>query len=74
MDDTYPSDIYQDDRYDAPEPKKGPSGWLIAFIVLLVLIVGCCICLLLAMLLVGPAVGNTFSTIIGTVEATTPMP
>jgi hypothetical protein len=41
MDDTYPSDIYQDDRYDAPEPKKGPSGWLIAFIVLLVLIVGC---------------------------------
>lgn len=58
----------------APEPKKKMSGWLIALIVVLVLIVLCCLCGLVIWLLMGPAVGNVFSTIIETVEATTPMP
>lgn len=74
MSNTYPDDLYQESDYDVPEPKKGMSGWLIALIVLAVLVVLCCICLLAAMLLLGPAVGNTFSTIVETIEAATAVP
>jgi hypothetical protein len=56
------------------EPKRGMSGWLIALIVVLVLIVLCCICAFALVLLMGPAVGNVFSTVIETIEVMTPMP
>jgi hypothetical protein len=65
-------DSYQEVPYS--EPKKGTSGWLIALIIIAVLFAICCLCLLLSFLLLGPAVGNVFSTIVETVEATTPMP
>ena len=61
-----------EDYYVAEEPKKGMSGWLIALIVVLVLIVLCCICVCLGMLLTGPTIGSTFSTIIE--EMVTPIP
>jgi uncharacterized membrane protein (DUF485 family) len=67
-------DIYEDEAYDQPEPKKGMSGWLIALIVLVVLIILCCICAFAAVLLLGPAVGTVFSTVIETIEAITPTP
>jgi flagellar basal body-associated protein FliL len=67
-------DSYQEVPYSEPEPKKGMSGWLIALIIIAVLFAICCLCLLLSFLLLGPAVGNVFSTIVETVEATTPMP
>jgi hypothetical protein len=71
-------DAYQEVPYSEPEPKKGMSGWLIALIIIGALVVICCLCLLivvvLAPTLLGPAMGNVFSTIIETVEATTPMP
>lgn len=72
MQDTYQDPAYGDEYYYEEAPKKGMSGWLIALIVVLVLIVVCCICACLAMLLLGPTVGNTFSTIIE--ELVTPMP
>jgi hypothetical protein len=62
----------QEDDYVETEPKKGMSGWLIALIVVVVLIVLLCICVCLGLLLVGPAVGTTFSTIIE--EMVTPIP
>ncbi len=66
---------YQDELYQAePEPKRGLSGWAIAGIVVLVLIVVCCICILAVFLLMGPAVGNTFSTIIEEMMTMTPGP
>ncbi len=74
MEDTYPDEIYQDSDYYEPEPKKRMSGWLIALIVFLVLVVLCCFCILAGMLLLGPAIGNTFSTIVETLEAATPIP
>ena len=74
MGDTYQEEPYQDEYYYEPEPRRGMSGWLIALIVVLVLIVVCCICVCLAFWLMGPAVGNTFSTIIETMEALTPVP
>jgi len=71
-------DAYQEVPYSEPEPKKGMSGWLIALIIIAALVAICCLCFLivavLAPTLLGPAVGNVFSTIIETVEATTPMP
>ncbi len=67
-------DAYQEVPYSEPEPKKGMSGWLIALIIIAALVVICCICLILSLLLLGPAVGNVFSTIVETVEAATPMP
>lgn len=62
-----------DDIYEVT-PKRGMSGWLIALLIVLGLAGVCMVCLCLTLWLVGPAVGNTFSTIIETVEATTPMP
>jgi hypothetical protein len=50
------------------------SGWLIALIVVLVLILVCCLCLCLGALLLGPAMGETFSTIVETLEVMTPVP
>jgi UPF0716 family protein affecting phage T7 exclusion len=50
------------------------SGWLIALIVVAALVVICCICSVLGFLLLSPAVGSVFSTIIETVEATPPLP
>jgi flagellar basal body-associated protein FliL len=73
MAEMYPNDTYSQDLYQ-PAPKKGMAGWLIALIVLVVVICLCCICVVAALVLLGPAVGNTFSTIIETIEATTPMP
>lgn len=73
-------DAYQEVGYSEPEPepKKRMSGWLIALIVVVALVVVCCICLLIVLLVVpavlGPAVGNVFSTVIETMEAMTPMP
>lgn len=61
-----------------PEPEKKPlNGWLIVLIVILALIVLCCICLfaiVLGLTLMGPAVGNTFSTIIEEMVTVTPIP
>lgn len=74
MDDLYAEDMYEDEDYYEPEPRRGMRGWVIAFLVLLVLAVVCCICLCVATVVLGPAVGTTFSTIIETVEANTPMP
>jgi len=71
MTDAYQEDTYQEEYEYEPAPKKGMSGWLIALIVVLVLLVICCACLCLGMLLLGPAVGDTFSTII---ESMTPLP
>jgi hypothetical protein len=69
---------HQEVLYSEPEPKRGLSGWQIALIVVAALIVICCICffvsLLLFPVLLGPEVGNVFSTIIETMEAMTPMP
>ena len=57
-----------------PEPKKGMSGWLIALIVVLALIVVCCIGACVILVLSGSSVGNAFSTIIETIEAATSVP
>jgi hypothetical protein len=66
---------YEQDYYYPPQqPKRGMSGWLIALIVVLVLILLCCICLCLGVLLLGPAMGETFSTIVETLEVMTPVP
>jgi hypothetical protein len=73
MEEVAPDETYTEETYDAP-PKRGMSGWLIALIIVLGLAFVCIVCVCLALLLVGPAVGNTFSTIIETIEATTPMP
>jgi hypothetical protein len=73
MEQPYQEPPYQEeDYYVEAEPKKGMSGWLIALIVVLVLIVLCCICVCLGTLVVGPAFGTTFSTIIE--EMVTPFP
>lgn len=69
---------YPEVSYSEPEPKKGLTGWQIALIVAAALIVVCCFCLLavfvLTPVLLGPEFGNVFSTVIETLEATTPMP
>jgi len=67
-DEPHPENSYED------TPGRGMSGWLIALIIVLGLAAVCILCLCLALWLLGPAVGNTFSTIIETIEATTPMP
>ena len=75
-----PDEGMYDEQYEEPyyyqqaPARRGMSPWLIALIVILVLIVVCCVCLCLAILLVGPAMGNTFSTIIQTIEVMTPVP
>lgn len=56
------------------EPKKKLSGWQIALIVVAALVVICCVCVLLSALLLGPAVGEVFSTLLETREAMTPVP
>lgn len=71
MTEPYEGDVYEDEYYYEPEPRRGMSGWLIALIVVLVIIVLCCICTCAALFLAGPAIGNTFSSII---ESMTPMP
>lgn len=60
--------------YQQPPTRRGMSPWLIALIVVLVLIVACFACVCLVLLLIGPAVGTTFSTIIETIEVMTPVP
>jgi hypothetical protein len=50
------------------------SGWLIALIILLVLLILCCICLCIATFLLLPTIETMGTTIMQTVEATTPMP
>jgi hypothetical protein len=69
---------HQEVLYSEPEPKRGLTGWQIALIIVAALIVICCICFFVSLLLVpallGPEVGNVFSTIIETMEAMTPMP
>lgn len=71
-------DAYREEPYPQPEPKRGLSGWLIALIVVAAIIVICCLCLLVVLvfapILLGPSVGNVFSTVIETMEAMTPMP
>jgi hypothetical protein len=74
MQETYEPEPYAQDPYGQPQPKQRMSGWLIALIVILVLIVVCCLCVFVGLLLMGPAVGNVFSTIVETVQATTPLP
>ncbi len=66
---------YQD--YLEPKPKPPMSGWLIALIVILSLIVVCCICAVISvaiLTLMGPSVGNVFSTILEEMGTVTPMP
>ena len=70
-DELYDEELYEDEYYYEPEPRRGMSGWLIVLIVAVVLVVVCCACACLVVLLSGPAIGNTFSTII---ESLTPMP
>ena len=71
-------DDYEAFPYAEPEPKKGLSGWVIALIIIAALLAICCVCLLIVLLLtpalLGPSIGNVFSTIVETVEATTPVP
>jgi hypothetical protein len=66
-------DVHQEVPYSEPEPKKKLSGWLIALIVVAALLVICCICLIASLLLLGPATGEVFSTILETMEAMTPV-
>jgi len=73
MEEFVPDETYIEDTYETP-PKRGMSGWLIALIIVLGLGAVCIVCVCLALWLVGPAVGNTFSTIIETIEAATPLP
>ncbi|RPI53848.1 MAG: hypothetical protein EHM56_06830 [Chloroflexi bacterium] len=73
MEEPYDVDIV-DQEYYAPAPRRGMSGWLIALIVVVVLVVLCCLCACVAWVLLAPATGNVFSTIIETIEAVTPMP
>jgi hypothetical protein len=69
---------FQEVGYAEPEPKRGLTGWQIALIIVAALIVICCVCLLVSLLLfpvvLGPEIGDVFSTIIETMEAMTPMP
>jgi hypothetical protein len=69
---------HQEVLYSEPEPKRGLTGWQIALIIVAALIVICCICFLVSLLffpvVLGPELGNVFSTIIETVEAMTPTP
>ena len=69
---------HQEVLYSEPEPKRQLTGWQIALIVVAALIVICCLCFLVSLLLfpvvLGPEVGNVFSTIIETMEAMTPTP
>jgi hypothetical protein len=71
-------ELHQEVLHSEPEPKRGLTGWQIALIIVAALIVICCLCFLVALLLfpvvLGPEVGNVFSTIIETMEAMTPMP
>jgi flagellar basal body-associated protein FliL len=72
--DPYDNQPYQNAPPYAPEPRRRMSGWLIVLIIVLVLVVALCLCVCVALLLAGPSVGNVFSTIVGTVEAMTPVP
>jgi hypothetical protein len=74
MADSYQDTGYEQPEYYAPQPKQRMSGWLIALIVIIVLIVLCCLCVCAALVLGGPAIGNTFSTIIQDLATLTPMP
>jgi flagellar basal body-associated protein FliL len=74
MQETYEPEPHAQAEYYPPQPKKKMSGWLIALIVVLVLIVVCCLCVFVSLLLLGPAIGNTFSTIIEDLATFTPMP
>lgn len=67
-------DAYEEDEYFEPEPKKRMSGWLIALIVVAALLVICCICIIVSLVVLGPAVGDVFSTVFETLEAATPIP
>jgi len=69
---------YQEVVHSELEPKRGLTGWQIALIITAALIVICCVCFLVSFLLfpvlLGPELGNVFSTIIETMEAMTPTP
>ncbi len=71
-------DEYQQVPYSEPEPKKQLTGGQIALIVIAVIVVLGCLCaigIVALMMLVGPEVGNVFSTIIEGVEGgLTPVP
>lgn len=74
MTDLYEDSAYEDEYYQPPEPKRGMSGWVIALIIIAALIVICCICLLAVLVIVptvlGPSIGNVFSTIEKALTAT----
>ena len=67
-------DVQQEVLDFEPEPKKKLSGWQIALIVVAALVVICCVCAILSAVLLGPAIGEVFSTILVTMEAMTPVP
>ena len=71
MADPYEEEYYGEEVYYEPAPRRGMSGWLIALIVGLVVLLFCCVCACAVLVLAGPVIGNTFSTII---ETLTPMP
>jgi flagellar basal body-associated protein FliL len=72
QDPTQPEPYVQEDYSEPEPPKRRMSGWLIALIVILVLIIACCCVVVLVYLFFAPTVGNTFSTIIQTIEVYTP--
>ena len=70
-------DEYQQVPYTQPEPKKQLTAGQITLIVIAVIVAIACICptVVIAILaLIGPEVGDVFSTVIETMEAMTPVP
>ena len=69
-------DEYQQVPHAEPQPKKQLTAGQITLIVVAVA-VGLCICaiaVIVVLTLTGPAVGNTFSTILEGLEGVTPVP
>lgn len=70
-------DEYQQAPYSEPEPKKQLTGGQIALIVIVAVVVIGCLCaigVVALMVLLGPEVGNVFSTIMEGLETMTPGP
>ena len=65
MEDLYQEEPYPDEYYYEPEPISGTSGWAIALIAIVALLLVCCICFFLAITgvaILSPALEGTFST------------
>ena len=66
MEDLYQQESYPDEYYyDEPEPRSGASGWVIALIAIVALLLVCCICFFLAITgvaILSPALEGAFPT------------